>query len=333
MVFCTECGKSIADGAKFCANCGAAINGVPYSNEVHRQHEYSGKIIKCPNCGEVLKSFEAICPACGYEIRAAGATNSVREFAQKIESVTTEQAIIDLVRTFPIPNTKEDIFEFMILASTNLVDEPRKGLFDAWISKFEQSYQKAQLVFENDTNFDKIQSIYEQTDKQIKKERLSHGTKAVGEALSKAASFSPNPVFTVVASLVIIYTIILIFSGNFSGAAIIIDALILWGAYRITNGKKQNKEQRSAQEDEPETIMIKYPHGNYENAYLLQAKLEQAGFVNIRMLNLKDIKVGFLKKPGEIESVSINGKDSRPIKKLYPNAPIIITYHGRPNDQ
>ena len=42
MVFCTECGKSIADGAKFCANCGAAINGVPYSNEVHRQHEYSG---------------------------------------------------------------------------------------------------------------------------------------------------------------------------------------------------------------------------------------------------------------------------------------------------
>lgn len=332
MAFCTECGKSVSDGAKFCANCGVDTNKEFTNHDGQRQQEFVGRVFKCPNCGEVLKSFEIICPACGHEIRAATVIQSVREFAQKIEIIDTEQGKIDLIRTYPIPNVKEDIFEFMILASTNILDEPRKGLFNAWVSKFEQGYQKSKLVFGNSTDFDRIQDIYMQTSKQIKKERVFHSARAAVEVYSKAASFSPNPVFTIVATLIIIGTIISISTGSFGGGIIIVDALILTGAYQITNSKKQNTKGIFTQWVEQEILKIRYPRENEKNAYLLQAKLEQKGFTNIKMINLKDIVIGLLKKSGEIESVTVNGKPPIPNKKLDSNASIIITYHGRPDE-
>ena len=51
MAYCINCGEKIVDGAKFCQKCGYAV---PVSNnyEKDRQMEFSGKIYKCPNCGE-----------------------------------------------------------------------------------------------------------------------------------------------------------------------------------------------------------------------------------------------------------------------------------------
>lgn len=195
MAYCSNCGAQIADNTKFCPECGS-LNALGTTNAAQRQQEFMGKIFKCPNCGELLKSFVATCPSCGYEIRATQATNSIHEFAQKIESVNTEQGKIDLVRTFPIPNTKEDIFEFMILTSTNITGESRKDLFDAWIVKFEQSYQKAQLVFRDESDFSKVQDIYEQTHKKIKKEKRVLSAKSTREALSKSAPTLPNIVIS-----------------------------------------------------------------------------------------------------------------------------------------
>lgn len=77
----------------------------------------------------------------------------------------------NIIRSFPIPNTKEDIFEFMILASSNIDEHPNKNVFNAWIAKFEQCYQKAKLSFKQENDFVKIQAIYEKTQKEIKKIR------------------------------------------------------------------------------------------------------------------------------------------------------------------
>lgn len=167
MPFCIYCGHQLADDAKFCSECGTSTN--IYNTK--RKSVYDGEIHKCPNCGETLQSFLAFCPSCGYELRGSSTTNAIKEFTAKLNNTTTEYQKANIIRNFPIPNTKEDIFEFMILASSNIDERPNKEVFDAWIAKFEQCYQKAKLSFKQESDFVKIQAIYEKTRKIIKKLR------------------------------------------------------------------------------------------------------------------------------------------------------------------
>ena len=169
MAFCINCGQELQVGAKFCAGCGKAVNDS--NSATQRRTVYDGEIHKCPNCGEVLDSFVAVCPACGYELRGSSATGAVKEFASKLNNVTTEYQKENIIRSFPVPNTKEDIFEFLMLASSNIDERPNKAVFDAWIAKFQQCYQKAKLSFKQESDFVKIQTIYEKTQKEIKKIR------------------------------------------------------------------------------------------------------------------------------------------------------------------
>ena len=208
MAFCTNCGKKIVDGAKFCQECGSAVPASG-SGEKKRQMEFSGKIYKCPNCGAVLKSFVANCPSCGFELRGTKATSSVREFALKLEVIEsrrirsyskkhsfiakiygsdgkltdTDEQKISLIRSFSVPNTKEDVLEFMILASSNVdvsiygwgdkgvITESRKAVSEAWIAKMEQVYEKAKLTFGNTPEFQNIEKTYLKKVAEVKKRK------------------------------------------------------------------------------------------------------------------------------------------------------------------
>ncbi|MDR0916885.1 MAG: zinc ribbon domain-containing protein [Oscillospiraceae bacterium] len=192
MADCIDCGEELVGEAKFCASCGSPVAATQVGNTSERKQEYAGTITKCPNCGEVLNSFVSHCPACGYEVRESKVASSVREFSLKLNQADSEERRVEQIRNFPIPNAKEDIFEFMILASTNIAGEVQKTVFDAWIAKIEQSYQKAKLVFSNDSDFSKIQSIYDQSHKQIKKVAFSRNVKTAGSAISKSAPVLPH---------------------------------------------------------------------------------------------------------------------------------------------
>lgn len=54
MAFCSNCGKELATGAKFCFECGTPAGKVDVTT---RRTVYSGEIHKCPSCGEVLESL------------------------------------------------------------------------------------------------------------------------------------------------------------------------------------------------------------------------------------------------------------------------------------
>lgn len=170
MPYCSKCGAQVSAEDMFCSKCGQPIN-----KESSRTTIYEGEIHKCPNCGEVLDAFSVVCPACGYEIRGKKVSVSVRDFANKLTSAKTDAIKVDLIRSFPIPNTKEDVFEFMILASTNYDESlsqsgnAQKEIRGAWISKIEQGYQKAKLLFGDSSEFQKIETIYLKTQDKKKK--------------------------------------------------------------------------------------------------------------------------------------------------------------------
>lgn len=200
MAFCSNCGQELADGAKFCANCGKAVTGESTTSQ--RKTVYEGELHKCPNCGELLEAFTTKCPSCGYELRGAKNSSSVREFAAKLEAIEagreqrksnpiknlyfgqsltkTDEQKISLIRSFAIPNTKEDLYEFLILSVSNidvdsyendnqLRNDARKAVSDAWKAKFEQAYQKAKLIFADDPKFTEIEKLHSNTNASINK--------------------------------------------------------------------------------------------------------------------------------------------------------------------
>lgn len=198
MPFCSNCGQEIISGAKFCSGCGTPT--ISATNESQRKVTYEGEMHKCPNCGEFIGAFIANCPSCGYELRGAKAVSSVKKLSEKLEQIEAqEMPILDnkksvlktvfgrdfknedaleeerrqfeeqkqkrkanLIINYSVPNTKEDITEFMILAFSN-IDIQHKGsdvVIKAWISKMEQVYQKAKLSFGNTAEFAYIEKIY-----------------------------------------------------------------------------------------------------------------------------------------------------------------------------
>ena len=227
MAFCRNCGQKLTEGAKFCNNCGTATGGVQPKKETvvpptpiqtppaeetrktqndepitKRKTVYDGEIHKCPNCGDLLEAFTINCPSCGYELRGAKNSSSVREFAAKLEAIEagreqfksnpiknlylcqtltkTDEQKISLIRSFAIPNTKEDLYEFLILSVSNidvdsyendnkLINDARKAVSDAWKAKFEQAYQKAKLMFADDPKFEEIEKLHTNTQTSINK--------------------------------------------------------------------------------------------------------------------------------------------------------------------
>lgn len=200
MAYCVNCGTKLVENAKFCQKCGCSIGVIHSGSE--RQQEYTGKIYKCPVCGEILKSFEINCPACGHELRGTRATNSVREFALKLEAIEAgreyikprfftssyelqqiskpDEQKISLIKSFPIPNTKEDLLEFMILATTSIntgaydstnpgINRGEKELSAAWLSKAEQVYEKAKRAYSTDSIFLEIKSLYDSCNEKVEK--------------------------------------------------------------------------------------------------------------------------------------------------------------------
>lgn len=202
MPFCTNCGKELFDGEKFCSNCGAAT-GVADNSK--RTSVYDGELHKCPNCGEILKSFEINCPACGYELRSVKASSAVKEFASKLEAIEArreyerprglfaraealqrvskaDEQKISLIKSFAVPNSKEDILEFMILATSSInlnaydntsgtVTKSDKELNAAWLAKVEQVFEKARRSFSTDNTFGEIEYLYKKCQDAIKKKK------------------------------------------------------------------------------------------------------------------------------------------------------------------
>lgn len=104
----------------------------------------------CPNCGKQLPPMTLKCD-CGYEVTSNKSSSSVQVLLDKIEKVRSapfkselntskrqkennerDEQVRELINMFPVPNTKEDIIEFLALAAPN---SKEKGGFFGTIPK------------------------------------------------------------------------------------------------------------------------------------------------------------------------------------------------------
>lgn len=106
-----------------------------------RQQEFVGKIKKCPNCGQPFQSFKIKCPSCGFEFSGIEAVKSVKDFFYVYQRENNKWQRLELIKNFPVPNSKEDILEFAILAS-----QQTKSLANSQNSKLNlQNYMMSTL--------------------------------------------------------------------------------------------------------------------------------------------------------------------------------------------
>lgn len=326
MAFCSKCGSQLPKMARFCTECGAAIDTRNYTVQTHQEGVADGDIRRCPNCGESLPSFEMWCPMCGFELRNSKPSSAVQDLSDQLAKIETDRrntqesaakmlvkrltskkddidpidkSIANIIRNFPVPNTKEDVIEFMMLASANMDDSAsrsintkeynsRKIVTEAWRVKFEQVYQKAAISFGDSDDFYHIEAIYDQ------KQQESRDKKA------KSTKF------------LIINCVVLV---------------IMFCALGLLSQLEKEDNNRAGKINPP----ISSNEINRQDYQDIIQEFTRAGFNNIKTEKIEDLITGWLTKDGEVEDISITGKTSFSKEDAFPShAEIIIRYHTFP---
>ena len=104
-----------------------------FEQKAQEKKEAFGRV--CPSCGKQIPPMTLKCE-CGYEFNSAKGASSVQQLMDKIEQIQSapipysdpqdgmykkemanrRKRIRDTISVFPVPNTKEDIIEFLSLA-------------------------------------------------------------------------------------------------------------------------------------------------------------------------------------------------------------------------
>ncbi len=313
MKFCAKCGQQLSDDENFCVNCRHSVDLDPsYQNE--RKIFFEGEIRKCPSCGNELKAFEAICSNCKFELRSAKSSSAVKDLANKLEQATSEKQQIIIIKNFPIPNTVEDIFEFMILASSNFdasyyaTHLQEEDISDAWLIKVEQCYQKAKFMSLDISQITKIETIYNkiitacETGKKQEEQKLATRSNRLKKLKRKA-----------IMTRIVIGAILLF----------IIGAIIFGCWHLLTNIEMNNSESQDS-----DIIEIGISNNECEGQYYedIALLLQSKGFQNIETRN---DGWHIFHKSNTIKKITIDGKSEfSNSSKFSKNAKIIIFYYS-----
>lgn len=99
----------------------------------------------CPNCGASLPVMAISCPKCGFELSDQKALSSIEILANKIEKISEQltnedvdkddvyNQIINTISLAPVPNSKQDIIEFLALSCTKA--QHKGGLWGSTVGR------------------------------------------------------------------------------------------------------------------------------------------------------------------------------------------------------
>ena len=322
MAFCIHCGQELAEEAKFCANCGKAVNDNNSTGQ--KKTVYDGEIHKCPNCGETLNSFATHCPACGNELRNVKRNSTVNELAQKIEKAASVDEKNELISNFYVPNTREDIYDFFILAVSHL----EGNTYDtggAWRAKLEQTYHKARISFGNDPEFDYIEKLYNRTRSTVSKRWFSDFVRKHKRVCLSVLLASIGIVLSATARI--------LFPNESIGRELLMEVVLIcllssvYIAFLYSDNKKEKPKKKKSPRKEKANVLsagkdaYEFCYDHYED---VAEQLREIGFKNIVT---KAEKKGVLDTEGRVKGISIAGNAEFSADDEFDvNAKVIIRY-------
>jgi hypothetical protein len=171
-----------------------------------KQKEKVGKIKTCPACGATVESFTSKCSDCGHEFMNTMAVASIKNLNELLQDATNKinlakqsikpdeinpknqhlyhpiniakeinNAHAGIISSFPIPNTKEDLLEFLSISSAEaqktpnwiglgihkIVQDGSDVVINAWKAKFNQVLNKSKIVFATEPSILEIINNYD----------------------------------------------------------------------------------------------------------------------------------------------------------------------------
>lgn len=151
-----------------------------------------GEIRKCPNCGATLNSFASRCIECGHEFVGVEAVSSAKRFSEMLHKINEkyqdkesgsfigeirniltsgmdsetkqEKVLCSAIESFPIPNTKEDLMEFMFFLQPKATkkfsiwtdDRMDIAVMKSYRLKFQECANKAKVLFKGDPQVEAV---------------------------------------------------------------------------------------------------------------------------------------------------------------------------------
>lgn len=116
-----------------------------------------GDVKKCPSCGAITETLSLKCNDCGYEYRNTENSQTSLKLNKALENIDKEEKRARIIKDFPVPNNKEDLFEILALATSHL-NKPSE-YFDennytseetVWYLKSKQTIEKLKLLIPDD---------------------------------------------------------------------------------------------------------------------------------------------------------------------------------------
>lgn len=146
--------------------------------------EKQGNMVKCPSCGAAVPGGSAICSECGYEFRNVSTNRSLTEFSKGLAEINARHAsskkifkdseireLKSYIRSFPVPNTSEDLLEMLAYAQPKvdksaITTSASTGL-EYW-ELYTNCINKAKLSFSQDERFLPYFQFFEKENKKSK---------------------------------------------------------------------------------------------------------------------------------------------------------------------
>ena len=131
--------------------------------------EKIGNIKTCPACGSTIKSMILACEDCGHEFANIETNKSITNLLNNINALQKDpnekeslfnQRKVEVINNTAIPNSKEDLIEFLIICSSqSRVMFSNRGygkVLSAWSRKGYEALSKGKILFKDDHNNIKI---------------------------------------------------------------------------------------------------------------------------------------------------------------------------------
>ena len=149
-----------------------------------------GDVRKCPACGALVPALAPVCAECGYEFSGVSASSSSQTISKKISEIkeratlqkaeiansgrystkasaleiyspleaamkgvekAAEKEIDSLIESFPIPNAKADLFDFILWLGSQFKNEELR-----YKNKYQECVNRANLLFPDDPLFKQV---------------------------------------------------------------------------------------------------------------------------------------------------------------------------------
>jgi hypothetical protein len=136
-----------------------------------QEKEKYGEVKKCPGCGVIVGSFAVACPGCGTEFREIPVSQTVEKFYSRLSDISAEKRE-EYITNFVVPNTKEEILDFLTMASSQIEPISHTEYLETaksskitrrnavWVRKMEQIQLRASISMKDDrAGFQVVSSI------------------------------------------------------------------------------------------------------------------------------------------------------------------------------